>query len=98
MKPNITFQHEDQTKLFQQKYPSPYCHHIVSIYHKEDPIPAYSGNLFLSGVQGLKKDVVRDYGISAVLTIMDKWTYEYDDMDNKIQQLNLLGNHKWVDL
>jgi len=52
----------------------------------------------LAGVQGLKKDVVQNYGISAVLTIMDEWTYGYNEMDNKIQQINMLGNHKWIDL
>lgn len=29
---------------------------------------------------------------------MDKWTYGYNEMDNKIQQINMLGNHKWIDL
>lgn len=29
---------------------------------------------------------------------MDKWTYGYNDMDEKIQKLNMLGNHKWIDL
>lgn len=65
-------------KNFQEKYNSPYCHHIVSIYHNKNPVPEYSGNLFLSGVQGLKKEVVTNYGISSVLTIMDQWTYNYN--------------------
>lgn len=54
--------------------------------------------MFLSGIQGLEKNVVKDYGVSAVLTIMDKWTYDYLEVDNKIQQSNLLGYHKWIDL
>lgn len=49
-------------------------------------------------MQGLKKDVIQNYGISAVLTIMDKWTYGYNEMDNKIKSINMLGNHKWIDL
>jgi len=85
-------------KNLQQKYTSPYCHHIVSIYHTKDPIPEFSGNLFLSGIQGLHKNVIKDYSISAVLTLMDQWTYGYDDVDQKIQSNNLLGNHKWIDL
>ena len=85
-------------KSLQQKYTSPYCHHIISIYHKKDPIPDHSGNLFLSGIQGLHRNVVKEYGINSVLTIMDKWTYGYDDVDKKIQEHNLIGHHKWIDL
>jgi len=29
---------------------------------------------------------------------MDQWTYEYDDVDKKIQEHNLIGNHKRIDL
>ncbi len=29
---------------------------------------------------------------------MDKWTYGYDEVDNRIQESNLLGYHKWIDL
>ena len=85
-------------KSLQHKYKSPYCHHIVTIHHKQDPIPEFSGNLFLSGIQGLHKNVVGDYGISAFLTVMDQWTYGYDEVDKKIQESNLLGYHKWIDL
>ena len=42
-------------KDFKQKYTNPHCHHIASIYQNKDPIPEYSGNLFLSGYGGLKK-------------------------------------------
>ncbi len=85
-------------KSLQHKYKSPYCHHIVTIHHTKDPIPEHSGNLFLSGIQGLHKTVVQEYGISAVLTIMDEWTYSYDDVDKKVQESNLLGSHMWIDL
>lgn len=29
---------------------------------------------------------------------MDEWTYGYDEVDKKIQESNLLGHHKWIDL
>ena len=29
---------------------------------------------------------------------MDKWTYDYDEVDKRIQESNLLGFHKWIDL
>ena len=29
---------------------------------------------------------------------MDEWTYGYDEVDKRIQEHNLLGNHKWIDL
>lgn len=62
-------------KCFKDKYNNPHCHHIMSINHKKDLIPYNSGNLFLSGIGGLHKSIARDYNISSVLTIMDKWTY-----------------------
>ncbi len=52
----------------------------------------------MSGVQGLRKNVINEYGISSVLTLMDEWTYNYNDMDKKIHELNLIGDHKWIDL
>ena len=51
-------------KNLSHKYWSSHCHHIVSIYHEKDPVPEHSGNLFLSGIAGLKRDVITSYNIS----------------------------------
>lgn len=29
---------------------------------------------------------------------MDDWTYKYNEMDKKIKDANLGGEHKWIDL
>ena len=65
------------------------CSHIFSIHHKEENPPKHKGNLYLSGVEALKKPIKAEYGINCVLSIIDEWTFENYDVKENVGKNNI---------
>ena len=74
------------------------CSHILNIYSKLKKPPTDKGNLYLSGIDVLDSTkLLKANHINCVLTIIDKSTYDYYSVEQKIKNAQI-KYHKWIDL